>query len=401
MSETLPSHQNELQPWQRELVPHGEVAGTLNPNETLALMGSWAERDLVDQYEIYEPGTKELARQEAVYGAALGQLAELRAEKGDSMNDAMDALYIRQQELKDALRRSDNQADNIKIGEQLAGIKLLDDIRLRVTDQVGLSAEVIGSKSSPRDKATAINEMIAEHNEWVSRGSETIADSPEMQEAQARINARYAEQAKQPQPTETVDDARKKVAEAFGDTGEKDQQALIGEVAQAAKGKTRIYTDIPKGVMLKSNSGDHRPIDGFNSFGDGLAPNSNQYRNEMLNNPDSVEAVVIKETDEGVRVSYQFDTNSPQYSLDAYDGKVPFYTTESGRPGNVLYVEATLPTDLANKLREEISKNPIAAREFAKTLARNNGITDEVWDKGVRPPYDKLPDNWQIAITSS
>lgn len=444
MSETLPSHQNEPQPWQRELVLHGEVSGTLNPNETLALMGSWAERDLAGQYEIYEPGTKDLARQEAVYGAALGQLAELRAEKGDSMNDVMDTLYSRQQELKDALRRSDNQADNIKIGEQLAGMKLLDDIRLRVTDQVGLSAEVIGSKSSPRDKATAINEMIVEHNEWVSRGSETIADSPEMQEAQARINARFAEQAKQPQPTETVADARKKVSEAFSGTGEKERQALIGEVAQAAKGATRIHTDRPNGVTLKSISGDYVPRDGFASFGDGLPQENRHGHGTMVEYGGSAEAMLfapdtttryktitktvetggrfMKKTQQveeqvpdgeiptmvvnpatgqqepGIKVAYQFNGNSRKENGQTAFYEGPAYVTESGRAGNQLFVEATLPKSVADKLKQGVSNNPEIAREFAKTLALNNGITEQVWKRAVRPPYDQVPDGWEMTV---
>lgn len=407
MSETLPSQQNESQPWKRELPLHREVAGTLKPEETLALMGSFTESSLEAHEQANKDGELsgyELGMKQRTHAAALEQLSTLELGVDETVNDV---ILTRQKELEMTLSdiESDSRrhAEQVKLREQLAGIKLLDSIYLNVVDNVDSLAKANGdgNKRNPRNRAIAINEMIEQHNEQVSHGSESIADSPEIREAQERINARFAEQAQHPQQTETVDDARQKVAEVFGDTGEKERQALIDEVVQAAKGATLIYTDIPKELMTKSPSGElYHPIDGFNGFGDGLEPESNR-RHQRLMNRDSVEAVTMMKTDKGVRVSYQFDTNNPQYSLDAYDGKVPFYKTEGGRAGNMLYVEAILPTELASKLEQEILRNPVVGREFAGTLANNNGVNEEIWIKAVRPPYDELPANWQIAITKS
>lgn len=72
--------------------------------------------------------------------------------------------------------------------------------------------------------------------------------------------------------------------------------------------------------------------------------------------------------------------------------------TEGGRSGNQLFVEATLPKSVADKLKQSVTGNPKTAREFAKTLAMNNGVTEQVWDRVVRPPYDKVPDGWEMAV---
>jgi len=301
-----------------------------------------------------------------------------------------------------------------------------------------------GNKYTYRNRAAAINEMIAEHNQRISEGSEKIADSPEVREAQERINARFAEQATQPQPTETVDDARQKVAEAFGGTGEKEQQALIREVAQAAKGATRIYTDIPRDSTVKSKSGDYRPIDGFNSFGDGLPQEHYPHSRQKLLYDGSAEAFLfepdtttlyktvtetvetggrfIKKTrqvekqvpdgeiptmvvnpatgqqEPGVKVAYQFNGNARRENGQTVYYEGPVYITGSGRGGNQLFVEATLPKSVADKLRQGIAGNPELAREFAKILALNNGITIQAWNNGVRPPYDQLPDGWEMTV---
>ncbi|MGH7237425.1 MAG: hypothetical protein ACREGF_02725, partial [Candidatus Saccharimonadales bacterium] len=91
----------------------------------------------------------------------------------------------------------------------------------------------------------------------------------------------------------------------------------------------------------------------------------------------------------GVRVSYQFDSNTIKYSLDYY----PTYRTLGGRPGNILLVQTTLPKSVAEKLQQGVLRDPKLAREFAKTLALNNGVTDEAWNNITRPPYDQLPDD--------
>ncbi|MCA0228304.1 hypothetical protein LCH21_02510 [Patescibacteria group bacterium] len=449
MSETLPSQQNETQAWKQELPLHREVAGTLQPGETLALIGSFAQSSLEARKEESETGElsdSDFREEQVVHLAALQQLSTLELGEGQTVNDV---IYDRQKQLESAL--SDIGDDALRTAEkhrlsvQLKGVKLLDSTYLNVIDSVDSLATATGdgNKRNPRSRAIAINQLIEQHNEQVSPKSETIADSPEMREAQERINARYEEQAKQPQPTETVDDARQKVAEVFGDTGEKERQALIGEVAQAAKGATRIYTDIPKDIMLKSNSGDFRPIDGFNSFGDGL-PQESRHVREKLEYGGSAEAFLFepdtttryktvtktietggrfkKKTEQvqeqvpdgevptmvmnpatgqqepGVKVAYQFNGNNRRDGAQTAYYEGPKYTTESGRVGNQLWIEATLPKSVADRLKQEVTSNPEVAHEFAKTLALNNGITEQAWNNGVQPPFDKVPSDWTMAV---
>ena len=230
----------------------------------------------------------------------------------------------------------------------------------------------------------------------------------------------------------------------FGGTPEAERQALIGEVAQAAKGTTRIHTDRPNGVKLKSNSGDYVPRDGFASFGDGLPQENRHGHGTMLEYGGSAEAFLFtpdtttryktvtktvetggrfrKKTEQveeqvadgevstmvvnsatgqqepGVKVAYQFNGNSRKESGQTVFYEGPAYTTESGRAGNQLFIEATLPQSVAEKLRQGIVNNPELAREFARTLALNNGVTEEVWTNSVRPPYDQTPQGWKMTL---
>ncbi len=450
MSETLPPHQNEPQTWRRELIFHREAADKLKPEETIALIGSFTESSLESDKEENETGHMsdyEYGMKQRIHAAALEQLTTLKV---DESTDALNAIADRKVQLETALNDiggdTRRTAEERKLREQLVGVKLLNNMYLSVADNLDTLAQRQpgdGGKHSPHNRAAAINEMIAQHNEQVSGSSETIANSPEVREAQERISARYAEQANQPQPAQSVDDARQKVAEAFGDTVEKEQQALMGEVARAAEGATRISTDRPNGVKLKSTSGDYIPRDGFTSFGDGL-PQENNNRNELLIYGGSAEAFLFepdtttryktvaktvetggrfrKKTEQieeqvrdgevptmvvnpatgqqepGVKVAYQFNGNQRRENGQAIRYEGPDYVTESKRSGNQLFVEATLPKLVADKLRQEVTRNPEVAREFAKTLALNNGITEQVWSNVVRPPYDQIPDGWEMAV---
>ncbi len=447
MSETLPSQQNEPQAWKQELPPHREGNGTLNPEEALALIGSFTESSLErhkDDNEAGELTDQQFSVKQRVHAAALEQLGTLEV---DENTNALNAIADRREELETILKtphggtRSSAETINLRIA--LDGVKLLNEMLMSVEDNIDLFAQTApdGNRFNPRNRAAAINELIKQHNKEVSSSSESIADTPEMREAQERINARYAGRAEQPQST--VDDARRKVAEAFGDTGEKERQALIGEVARAAKGATRIYTDIPKDLILKSNSGDYRPIDGFNSFGDGLPQNS-RHVGEKLEYGGSAEAFLFEpdtttryktvtevievggrfkkktqqiekqvpdgevptmvtnpatgQQESGVKVAYQFNGNNRRDGAQTVFYEGPVYATESGRGGNQLWVEVTLPKSVADKLKQETVNNPEIAREFAKTLAFNNGVTEQAWNSGVRPPFDEVPNDWTMAV---
>lgn len=434
MSEPLPPNQNDHQAWRRELEPHYESSGTLKNDEILALMGSWVEEGFESVTELHESGAMsdiEYSVQKRINEAALSELAILDIEG----QNVYSAVAERQKVLEEQL--DEKGANRLMVRAKLDGLRMLENTYKNIEDHVGPISR------DRRVRAAAINGLIDNHNAWVSRTKEVGADTPEVLEAQERIDSRYAEQEERSQPTVTVDDARQEVAESFGDTGEDERQALINEVIQAAKGATRIHTDIPKGLMLKSSSGDYLPVDGFNSFGDGL-PQSNRHHAEKLEYAGSAEAFLfepdtttryktvtkntetggrfVKKTKQvaqqipdgeiqtmvvnpatgqqepGIKVAYQFNGSSRRGNGQTafYEGLA--YMTESNRSGNQLFVEATLPKSVADKLRQGVVDNPVLARVFAKTLALNNGITEQAWRNGVRPPYDQTPKDWEMTI---
>ncbi len=455
MSETLPSQQNETQAWKRELPLHREAAGTLKPEETLALVGSFTQSSLErhkDDNEAGELTDQQFSVKQRVHVAALEQLGTLEM---DENTNALNAIADRRKELETILKtphggtRSSAETINLRIA--LDGVKLLNEMLMSVEDNIDLGARTApdGNRFSQRNRATAINELIKQHNKEVSPSSESITDSPEMREAQERINARFAEQAKQPQPTETVDDARQKVAEAFGDTGEKERQALIGEVLRAAKGSARINTSVTKRAKLSYKNrqeGDISQIDGFSNFGDGLDWGDFQWgkKGEFLKDtpeaftfePDTITRYkTVTETVEtggrfkkkteqvekqvpdgevptmivnpatgqqelGIKVRYQFDSGSDNYawkSRELEKNDLPEYTTPDtyGRKGNTLKVEVVLPKSVADALKQEALRNPDIARQFAQSIVTENGGTEATVKM---PPYTELPTDWTIKV---
>lgn len=450
MSETLPNQHPEQNNWQEKLELHANAA-RLNGVEVSKILGSSLAESRSDFDEMYDAGTiSDHAYEDETrkIDGALVELAGLKVEHEDT-----DARFFESdlRSLAVSLKQEQQSipfgtAKHLELGNRRASVAYLLD---QFDDQIRDPQQEIEKSVKPSELRDAIrewtNQAIESHNARIeSTVGETIADSPEMQEAQARIDARFAEQAKQPQPTETVDDARQKVAEAFGGTGEKEQQALIGEIAQAAKGATRIHTDRPNGVTLKSNSGDYVPRDGFASFGDGLPQENRHGHGTMLEYGGSAEAMLfapdtttryktvtktvetggrfMKKTQQveeqvpdgeiptmvvnpatgqqepGVKVAYQFNGNNRKENGQTAFYEGPAYVTESGRGGNQLFVEATLPKSVADKLKQSVADNPEIAREFAKTLVMNNGVTEQVWNKVVRPPYDQVPNGWEMTV---
>lgn len=447
MNDTLLNPQDEPQFWQ-EKIELRQNAARLNGAEIVKLLGSSLAESRSDFDEMYAAETiSDYSYEDETrkIDSALAELADLQISSKDTEVDFRSELATRAATLKQEQESLPfGTASNQELANRRAAVAYLS---AQYEDQIRIPQQVIENGVMPSEFRTAIrdwmNQTIETHNSRLQgKESKAIADSPEMHEAQERINSRYAEQLSQNQQAETVDDARKKVAEALGATAEVEKHKLLGEVLRAAKGATRIYTDIPRAVFLKSKEGDHQPIDGFNSFGDGLSQNSPQFRNEMLTDQAHSEAFLVeadtttryktvletvvtgtrfkKKTEQvernipdgeapvmvinpntglqeiGVKVSYQF--NGSRVNGEIYVG--PAYKTESGRGSNMLFVESTLPKSIADKFQMEVLHSPVLAREFAKMLSINNGITNEVWDRVLQPPYDELPDGWELAVTN-
>lgn len=456
MSETQPSQPspNETQAWKRELPLHREGAGTLNAEEALALIGSFTESSLErhkDDNETGELTDQQFSVKQRVHVAALEQLGMLEV---DENTNALNAIADRRKELETILKtphggtRSSAETINLRIA--LDGVKLLNEMLMSVEDNIDLGARTApdGNRFSQRNRAAAINELIKQHNKEISPSSESIADSPEIREAQERINARYAEQAKQPQPTETVDDARQKVAEAFGGTGEKERQAFIGEVVRAAKGSARIHTSVTKETKLRfKGREDIAYNDGFSDFGDGLDWGTHNWRENGTFLSDTSEAFIFepanitrkktvtetvetggrfrKKTEQvqkevadgevptmivnpatgqqepGVNVRYQFDGNTSNKawgsrSLERND--LPKYEApDNNRGGNQLFIEVVLPKSVADSLQQAALRSPDVARQFAQSMVTENGATEATVKM---PPYTELPSDWTMTVAT-
>jgi len=114
-----------------------------------------------------------------------------------------------------------------------------------------------------------------------------------------------------------------------------------------------------------------------------------------------------------VRFRYKFSYDMSAMRL-VNEGKLPRYPGfNDGRDGQAVQLGVDLPKSIADKLQEEITANPGVARQLVErlVLANNNGnINEEYWNQGnkrwnkgttqgrIKPPYESLPDDWQVAI---
>jgi hypothetical protein len=127
--------------------------------------------------------------------------------------------------------------------------------------------------------------------------------------------------------------------------------------------------------------------------------------------PNSDHQVMIKNEETGqdepaVRFRYNFGYSLPAISA----GELPSYQEFQGsRAGQTIQVSVDLPKSVANRLQEQIEQDPASARELAEKLFLQNNdgqLTEEYWRKGgavghpIRPPYEKLPEDWNIAIVT-
>jgi hypothetical protein len=449
MSETLPNPQQESKFWQEKLELHKNAA-RLNGAESAKILGSSLAEKRSDYDEMYTADTindYSFESETRKIDGALAELAGLQVSSEDTQLEFGADLVS----LAISLKREQESlpfgtANHQELADRRAAVAYL---LAQYEDDIQTPQQQLEKSVKPSEFREAIrdwtNQTIEAHNSRIeSAENEAVVNNADVRAAQERINNRYEEYEIPSKSSGSVDDARKKVAEVFGDTIESERQVLIAEVVRAAQDATRIHTDIPKGVQLKSAEGDYRPIDGFNSFGDGLSQN-NQHHSKKLTYSGSAEAFMFapdtttryktvtktietgglfkKKTEQideqvpdgemltmvlnpatgqqepGVKVAYQFNGNQRRENNQTMFYEGPEYKTESGRGGNQLFVEATLPKSVAEKLRQAASRDPEIAREFAEVLTLNNGISEQVWNSGVRPPFDQIPDGWEMTIT--
>lgn len=429
-------------PWQQELLPHTELQGILKETERVVLIGSVIEGRASAVLERYEEGSYTSAqydKHKRTTDAALDILSRL---------DVTDTRFL--DALQEEQDRMEITVEHLNIDDRTArydALKLINKEFTNLDDQIRSLTKVKSAKhGNLRSPALAINDIILAHNTRVSEAAESNPAPTAQPQSQPQVNSqeRYQQEQKRlAQQRETEADARSKVAEAHGETGEAGNEGILSSVLQAAKGNTRIYTDMPQGAQFASKQGMYKPIDGFNSFGDGLDQN-NGFRMTKLEHGGSAEAFImapdmaprfktidkevsvrgrfgIKKTETrsvqvpdgedpvmiknpvtgvmelGVKAAYQFNGNMRRIGGQSMHYEGPIYRTQTGRGGNQLFVEVTLPQSVATELQQKVTENPYLAREFARLLAQQNGVTPQLWQDTVSPPYAQLPSDWYIA----
>lgn len=447
MNEKAPKPLDAIEPQQPRLEKNDRL-NVLKGTETVEILKSFLLKDRLDNDEAFEADPLIYHKHKDAVGKIDGALAELSDFKiehqniGTNKNNFSADEFALELEVCDDKLKEQAKAlkfgteEQIKLADRRAAINyLLDRYRTLIKgpqEDIRYSVSLVSERQKAgRDWA---NQMRQSHNDRL----QAIEDAKNASnKSKTSIDQKFTNPR---QSHEVVVNPQKETVPHFSDKAqilEKEKQALFMEIISAAKGQTRIHTDIPSVDPLNYVGGSHEPRSGFGSFGDGVEQ-ENSFYSEKLQNRDSAEAFLLEEdmrtlyktitetiTTKGlfrskseqverkvaageepnmiinpvtgkqepaVKVAYQFDSNSdPNY-------KGPKYGTQSGRPGNMLFVEATLPKSIAEKLRQEILRDPDVARKFAKTLVLNNGITGESWNRAVRPPYDQLPHDWNLVI---
>lgn len=133
--------------------------------------------------------------------------------------------------------------------------------------------------------------------------------------------------------------------------------------------------------------------------------------------PDSDHPKMIRNETTGqdeptVRFRYSFNMRSAHANRAASNGELPKYQEFGGhRSGQLIDASIDLPKSIADSLQEKVRQNPRAARQLAEKLFLNNNdgaITEQAWRQGksgvdhpIRPPYEQLPEDWNMAIVTS
>jgi hypothetical protein len=294
----------------------------------------------------------------------------------------------------------------------------------------------------------------AEQNEGLLSSSELAAakerfkkmnmsTGPSRQTAQSKSTGNQTSQ--QAEQQQTVEDARSKVESA-------QNREIFDDIVRFGKNRTQLNMDVKGGFQF---IGDGPKADAKNSvipehirkesernpdwrlhlneavmFSDVTEPRTRvvtkerlvkgrfgrshtQEYNETEEIPDSGRPVMIRNEQTGqdepaTRFRYQFAYSGPAGS----SGNLPKYKEYNGNRSNSQHVLVglDLPKSVATKLQDLIQKDPTSVRSLVEKLVleNNNGsINEAMWRSGsgadnqIRPPYEKLPNDWNIALITA
>lgn len=113
-----------------------------------------------------------------------------------------------------------------------------------------------------------------------------------------------------------------------------------------------------------------------------------------------------------IRFKYDLNLRSTHAMNAQHKGELPKYQEFGGhRLGQVVTVGVELPKSVADSLQSQIRKDPASVRTLVEKLFLENSngqMMEEYWRQGndrvkhpIRPPYEQLPSDWNMAIVTS
>jgi hypothetical protein len=309
----------------------------------------------------------------------------------------------------------------------------------------GASEKIIAAASFVYDRPYEISvaDVIREKREESLKAGETstAASQPEQLQAES-VEATRHQEAEQQRKASDEAKAREAVEQAHG-------AEVFDDILHFAKDKTYLYTDIkgytplgdaklkdagrtqiPQSILQEARkSPDYRQhlnevvmFSGLTESDKRTVTRERQVKGKFGRShtetytdievvPDSKHPVLIHNEQTGqdepsIRFRYNFKY-SDYMSVDDRRALPPYQEFQGGRSGQTVQASIDLPESIANRLKTQIEQDPSSVRELVEKLFLNNHdgrITEDYWRKGgtsehpIRPPYEKLPDDWTIAL---
>lgn len=138
-------------------------------------------------------------------------------------------------------------------------------------------------------------------------------------------------------------------------------------------------------------------------------------RNEVISGSERPKMIRNESTgqDEPLVVfAYKFNLRSKHAQRAESKGELPSYREFYGnRSGQIVEAGLELPKSIADTLRERIRADPTIVRSLVEKLFLENSsgqMSEQSWHQGsedsqhpVRPPYEQLPSDWNIALITN
>lgn len=320
-----------------------------------------ADADDVDAFEGFQKADSWFLNQTSTNdGGAIGNILRKKQEQQSVLPEVKvqpeaEAMYDPQIEAGQKAQALEGARKSV---ESARGIELFDDIVTFSKNKTQLHTDVSG-------------------------GFKNIGDGPEAGRTLARLPQPFTGAYKNDH--KNIVDWRQELNETvvFSDVIEQDSRQVTRQ--QQQKGRFgRVHTT--EVITTEAVPGSERP---------------KLIRNEVTGQDEST-----------VRFRYNFDLRSGSTSQGVRNGELPDYREFGGyRSGQVLHCSVDLPKSVADQLQQQVKKDPASVRTLVEKLSLSNNdgrLNQDDWFNGhegfgnpIRPPYEKLPKDWNMAIVAN